>query len=111
MTNSVAVTSRLEDVAASQSSPAPTSSLKSPTSASHEAVAGHVAAPPISAVGGGSSSEMTPAVKAYQDDIIDGTLASVLAKSKEIGGLVEQHVCSCSASRIRTDLRRKLTSP
>lgn len=94
------MTSRLEDVAASQSSPAPTSSLKSPTSASNEAVAGHVSAPSASAGpgAGSSSSEMTHAVKVYQDDIIDGTLASVLAKSKEIGGLVEQHVCSAADS-------------
>lgn len=98
-TERIAVTSRLEDVAASQSSPAPTSSLKSPTSAFHEGIAGHVAAPAAAASAasagtGSSSSEMTPAVKAYKDEIIDGTLATVLAKSKEIGGLVEQHVRS-----------------
>lgn len=97
MPDNVAVTSRLEDVASSQSSPAPTSSLKSPTSASHESVAGHLAAPPatgaaVSTGSGSSSSEMTPAVKAYQDDIVNGALANVIAKSKDVGGLVEQHV-------------------
>lgn len=51
---------------------------------------------------------MTPAVKAYQDDIINGTLATVLAKSKEIGGLVEQHVRS--GSLLCTDIKCKLTS-
>lgn len=35
---------------------------------------------------------MTPAVKAYADEIVNGSLADVLAKSKEVGGLVEQHV-------------------
>jgi hypothetical protein len=83
----------LEDVAVSQqSSPA----LKSPTSGSHEAVAAHVSPPaqaqaPEAARGGGGQ-EMSPAVKAYEDDIVNGALASCLAKSKEIGGIVEQHV-------------------
>jgi hypothetical protein len=35
---------------------------------------------------------MSPAVKAYEDEIVNGALASCLAKSKEIGGIVEQHV-------------------
>jgi hypothetical protein len=35
---------------------------------------------------------MSPAVQAYQDEIINGALASLIAKSKEIGGIVEQHV-------------------
>jgi hypothetical protein len=35
---------------------------------------------------------MSPAVKAYQDEIVDGALATLIAKSKEIGGIVEQHV-------------------
>jgi len=92
------VTSRLEDVASSQqSSPA----LKSPTGNSHDAVAGHVSAPaPITQAGatarGGAESggggEISPAVKAYEDEIINGALASCIAKSKEIGGIVEQHV-------------------
>lgn len=34
---------------------------------------------------------MTPAVKAYQDEIVNGALAETIAKSKEVGGLVEQH--------------------
>lgn len=35
---------------------------------------------------------MSPAVRAYEDEIVNGALASCLAKSKEIGGIVEQHV-------------------
>jgi hypothetical protein len=35
---------------------------------------------------------MAPAVQAYEDGIVNGALASCLAKSKEIGGIVEQHV-------------------
>jgi hypothetical protein len=38
---------------------------------------------------------MSPAVQAYQDEIINGALASLIAKSKEIGGIVEQHVSLC----------------
>jgi len=35
---------------------------------------------------------MSPAVQAYQDEILNGALAALVAKSKEIGGIVEQHV-------------------
>jgi hypothetical protein len=35
---------------------------------------------------------MSPAVQAYQDDIVNGALAGCIAKSREIGGIVEQHV-------------------
>ena len=35
---------------------------------------------------------MSPAVQAYQSDIIDGALADCVAKSKELGGLTEQLV-------------------
>lgn len=35
---------------------------------------------------------MSPAVQAYQDGIVNGALAGCIAKSKEIGGIVEQHV-------------------
>jgi hypothetical protein len=35
---------------------------------------------------------MSPVVQAYEDEIVNGALASCLAKSKEIGGIVEQHV-------------------
>ena len=35
---------------------------------------------------------MSPAVQAYQDEIVNGALAGCIAKSKEIGGIVEQHV-------------------
>jgi len=81
----------LEDVALSQqSSPA----LKSPTSGSHDAVAAHVApsAQAPEAARGGGGQDMSPAVKAYEDEIVNGALASCLARSKEIGGIVEQHV-------------------
>ena len=40
---------------------------------------------------------MSPAVKAYEDEIVNGALASCLAKSKEIGGIVEQHVSPSSS--------------
>ncbi|WVQ93921.1 hypothetical protein IAU59_000999 [Kwoniella sp. CBS 9459] len=101
-----AVTSRLEDVAVSQSSPAPTTSLRSPTQASHEALTGHVA-PSVSASGGAppppppppppavadiqAEEKITPAVQAYKDEIIDGVLREFVAKASEVGGLVEQH--------------------
>lgn len=90
------MTSRLEDVASSQqTSPA----LKSPTGNSHEAVAGHVSAPSATqqsskevGAGAGAGGEMSSAVKAYEDEIVNGALASCISKSKEIGGIVEQHV-------------------
>ncbi|WWD05994.1 hypothetical protein V865_004079 [Kwoniella europaea PYCC6329] len=34
---------------------------------------------------------ITPAVKAYQDEIIDGALQEFIEKSNELGGLVQQH--------------------
>ena len=93
----IAVTSRLEDVASSQTSPAQTS-LRSPTSNTHDAVASHVssAPAPVQQSGGGSDTAMSPAVQAYQDEIVNGALAGCIAKSKEIGGIVEQHVSSAS---------------
>lgn len=95
-----AVTSRLEDVATSQSSQAPTSSLRSGTGGAHDLVAGHVAPsssappppPPPPPAAAPSEAAPSPAVKAYQDDIIDGPLAELLSASKNIGGVVEQHV-------------------
>jgi adenylyl cyclase-associated protein len=88
------VTSRLEDISSSQqSSPA----LKSPTSNSHDGLAGHVSAPTAGAAaaavsGSAGGSEKSPAVKAYEDEVVNGALASLIAKSKDIGGIVEQHV-------------------
>lgn len=34
----------------------------------------------------------SPASKAYQDEIINGALNDFLSKSKEVGGLVAEHV-------------------
>ncbi|WVR03407.1 hypothetical protein IAU60_000398 [Kwoniella sp. DSM 27419] len=95
-----AVTSRLEDVAVSQSSPAATTSLRTATQTSHEAISGHLGG--ASAPGGAApspppppaaeaQSESSPAVKAYEDDILNGALREFMSKAKEIGGLVEQH--------------------
>jgi hypothetical protein len=39
-----------------------------------------------------SNTTSAPAQKAYQSDIIDGALQEYVAKSKEIGGPVAQHV-------------------
>jgi len=92
----VAVTSRLEDVATSQSSAAPTSFLRSPTSAAHEALAAHVSGPPAGPPVLSQSApheEMTAAVQSYRDDIVGGALGDFLARAKEVGGIVEQHVC------------------
>jgi hypothetical protein len=55
---------------------------------------------------------MSPAVQAYQDEIINGALAALIAKSKEIGGIVEQHVryrALCDALR-EADRVRQLCS-
>jgi hypothetical protein len=41
---------------------------------------------------------MSPAVRAYEEEIVNGALASCLAKSKEIGGIVEQHVSQFHSS-------------
>ncbi|KAK8844644.1 hypothetical protein IAR55_006491 [Kwoniella newhampshirensis] len=97
-----AVTSRLEDVAVSQSSPAPTTSLRSHTSDSHDALAGHVASPappppppaPPAPPPASVPESFTPAVQAYQDEIIKMALADFISKASEVGGLVEQHVTS-----------------
>jgi hypothetical protein len=43
---------------------------------------------------------MSPGVKAYEDEIVNGALASCVAKSKEIGGIVEQHVSHSSVSAV-----------
>ncbi|WVQ64652.1 uncharacterized protein L199_002819 [Kwoniella botswanensis] len=93
-----AVTSRLEDVAVSSSSPAPTSSLRSPTAAAHEnlaptssAGAGGAPPPPPPPPPPPAEEAITPAVKAYQDEIIDGALQEFIEKSNELGGLVQQH--------------------
>ncbi|KAK6905044.1 hypothetical protein I203_105863 [Kwoniella mangroviensis CBS 8507] len=88
-----AVTSRLEDVAVSSSSPAPTSSLRSPTAAAHENLAptSSAAPPPPPPPPPPAEEAVTPAVKAYQDEIIDGALQEFIEKSNELGGLVQQH--------------------
>ncbi|WWC85656.1 uncharacterized protein L201_000522 [Kwoniella dendrophila CBS 6074] len=101
-----AVTSRLEDVAVSSSSPAPTSSLKSPTIATHENLASH-SAPAASGSGGApppppppplppapapvAEEVQSPAVKAYEDEIVNGALKEFIDKSNELGGLVKEH--------------------
>ncbi|WRT63497.1 uncharacterized protein IL334_000402 [Kwoniella shivajii] len=92
-----AVTSRLEDVAVSSSSPAPTTSLKSPTSSTHDNVAGHVAAPPAPppppppAPPAAEEAASTPAIKAYEDEIIHGSLRDFIEKADELGGPVKEH--------------------
>ena len=50
---------------------------------------------------------MSPAVQAYQDEIVNGALAGCIAKSKEIGGIVEQHVShdQSAASGYQSTLR------
>nr|XP_019048563.1 adenylyl cyclase-associated protein [Kwoniella bestiolae CBS 10118]OCF27493.1 adenylyl cyclase-associated protein [Kwoniella bestiolae CBS 10118] len=94
-----AVTSRLEDVAVSSSSPAPTSSLKSPTTAVQDNLA-HIAStgappppppPPPPAPAAAAEEALSPAVKAYEDEIINGALQEFIEKSDELGGLVQQH--------------------
>jgi hypothetical protein len=106
---SPAVTSRLEDVASSQTA-APTSSARST-----DAVAGHssssqapaqAAAAAVPSSSGTKEKEMSPAVQAYQDEILNGALAALVAKSKEIGGIVEQHVSppsNSSRKKTKTD--------
>jgi hypothetical protein len=75
----------------SQSSSAPTASIRSPTATVQDDVAAHVTknAPAAAKPQAEASS---PLVKAYQSDIIDGHLAEVLAKGKEVGGVVDQQV-------------------
>ena len=99
--HTLAVTSRLEDVATSQSSPAPTSSLRSPSSVTHETLAGHMSRPaaPASAsshapptTSQALNEKIAPSAKAYGDEIIDGPLTDFVAKSKAVGGVVEQQV-------------------
>ncbi|WVQ82634.1 hypothetical protein IAT38_004766 [Cryptococcus sp. DSM 104549] len=95
-----AVTSRLEDIAVSQSSPSPTGSIRSPTAVSHDAVAGHTVPPPppppppaplAAGVQSSQAVALTPAVQAYQDEIVNGALKDFLEKSAEVGGVVQEH--------------------
>ncbi|WWC66989.1 uncharacterized protein I206_100896 [Kwoniella pini CBS 10737] len=89
-----AVTSRLEDVAVSSSSPAPTSSLKSPTSQTHETLAGSAAPPPPPPPpppAPAAEESNSPAVRAYEDEIINGALKEFIEKAEEVGGLVKEH--------------------
>ena len=99
--HSPAVTSRLEDVATSQSSPAATSSLRSPTSTTHETIAGHMSRPAASASASSHappttsqapSADLTPSAKAYGNEIIEGPLSDFTTQSKAVGGVVEQIV-------------------
>ncbi|KAL0240340.1 hypothetical protein I308_106590 [Cryptococcus tetragattii IND107] len=69
-----AVTSRLEDIAVAHTSHA--SPAKSPPAATPPP-------PPDSPA---------PAPKAYQDEIIDGALKDFLSQSREVGGLVAEHL-------------------
>ncbi len=95
LSESSAVTSRLEDVANSQSSPVPASSLSPPTSAAHDPIAGHIGGPSArsqSQAQNGFSEEMSAAVQAYLDEITSGALTELIDKSREIGGPVEQLV-------------------
>ncbi|WVQ74018.1 hypothetical protein IAR50_003599 [Cryptococcus sp. DSM 104548] len=93
-----AVTSRLEDIAVSQHSQASGTALKSPTTNTHEGLAGHVAPPapppPPPAPAAPAQQEapaFTPPVQAYQDQILNGALQEFLGKAKEVGGLVAEH--------------------
>jgi hypothetical protein len=52
---------------------------------------------------------MSPAVRAYEDEIVNGALASCLAKSKEIGGIVEQHVSHSFLPAISSALSHSMT--
>jgi hypothetical protein len=52
---------------------------------------------------------MSPAVQAYEDEIVNGALASCLAKSKEIGGIVEQHVSHSFVPAISSALSHSMT--
>ncbi|TYJ58648.1 hypothetical protein B9479_000484 [Cryptococcus floricola] len=91
-----AVTSRLEDIAVSQHSQSSGSALKSPTSNTHEGLAGHVPPPPpppppAAAPAQQETPVLTPIVQAYQDQILNGALQEFLGKAKEVGGLVAEH--------------------
>ncbi|KAL1406916.1 suppressor of rasval19 [Vanrija albida] len=112
-----AVTSRLEDVAVSQQSVAATASLRTPTAGVHDSLAPHVAAAGVGAAAGAAAGvasaprtpsapapppppppppaaveeELTPAVKAYQDDLVNGLLAEFTANAAKVGGLVQEH--------------------
>ncbi|WWC57997.1 uncharacterized protein I303_100532 [Kwoniella dejecticola CBS 10117] len=96
-----AVTSRLEDVAVSSSSPAPTSSLKSPTSNTHEHITGGAGGasapppppppPPTAPPAPPAEESSSPAVKAYEDEIINGALKEFIEKAEELGGPVKEH--------------------
>ncbi|KAL7420321.1 suppressor of rasval19 [Cryptotrichosporon argae] len=94
-----AVTSRLEDVAHSQTSQAPTASLRSATGGAHDVIAPHIASPSASGAPPAppppppppAEAEASPAVAAYKTELIEGPLAEFLATAKEIGGPVEHH--------------------
>ncbi|OWZ49820.1 adenylyl cyclase-associated protein [Cryptococcus neoformans c45] len=90
-----AVTSRLEDIAVTQTSHG--SPVKSPAPASDTPTGvAPPAPPPPPAPEAPKAAEMTqpaqsPASKVYQDEIINGALNDFLSKSKEVGGLVAEH--------------------
>ncbi|ORY22976.1 adenylyl cyclase-associated protein [Naematelia encephala] len=96
-----AATSRLEDIATSQSHPAPSSSVRSPGSTGQDALSGLVTSstpappppppPPPTAAVSLEAVISSPAIKAYEDEIIHTALAEFTAKAKDIGGIVEQH--------------------
>ncbi|EIW73160.1 hypothetical protein TREMEDRAFT_42219 [Tremella mesenterica DSM 1558] len=118
----------------SQSSPAPTSSLRSPTAADHDLVSNHVVSPQTSAPPAPApppppppeasasapaqttpTETMSPAVQAYQTQIMDDALAACIAQSKKLGGIVEQHVALleplCSAQLAFLEMASKHSKP
>jgi hypothetical protein len=105
--HALAATSRLEDVAlaAQQSSFAPGTSTRS-TEQVHDQLTSHLApssggasAAADSASSAKEEAPTAPAVKAYQEMIIDGPLQEYIQKSKDAGGIIGEQVRSCGNTR------------
>lgn len=84
-----AVTSRLEDIAVTQTSHG--SSVKSPAPTPDTPTGVAPPAPETPKSAEMTQPTLSPASKVYQDEIVNGALNDFLSKSKEVGGLVAEH--------------------